>query len=349
MIAMSNSTLNESQAIEQFNVEAPRFDEANGAWVLSRNSDILAACRTSCLALAGFDSTKVVKAPDEQAHRAMRAETLEALAPQQLRQWRDRLAEEAEALVEALPRERPVDLVGEYAQPLCLFLAAMATSVPMEEAERFARLAREVSEASAEPGDSALKMRAKAANVELRSNFSKGPEALRDSGFVALSQTLPCLLSKTWLALIEHSSQWQMLHADPALVEQTIEELLRFAGLVRVLYRVATADFDLNGLRIRQGARIILRISEGNRDGACFANPNQLDVTRRNPGHLSLGAGHHACVGANLIRMTMKQLTLPLVTRFETAEVTQSVEWQGGSRFLSPRSLWVSLHSRAAP
>jgi hypothetical protein len=53
--------------------------------------------------------------------------------------------------------------------------------------------------------------------------------------------------------------------------------------------------------------------------------------------------GPHACAGANLIRMAMKQITLPLVTRFKTARIAEPVEWQGGWVFRSPRSLWVHL------
>ena len=151
--------------------------------------------------------------------------------------------------------------------------------------------AREVSAAAADPGDSALKARAKVADTTLRGHFSTGPETLRDSGFVALSQTIPCLLGNAWFALIQHPDQWGLLHNEPALIDQAVEELLRYAGLVRVLFRVATTDIDLDGLQLRKGTRLILRIIAGNRDEAHFDDPNTLNIARRGSGHLSLGMG----------------------------------------------------------
>jgi hypothetical protein len=250
---------------------------------------------------------------------------------------------EVDALTNKLPQERAVDLLQEYGRPLCLLLAAMVTAISIDEARRLTPDAREVSAAAAEPGDPDLKARAKAANITLRRHFSTGPEMLRDSGFVALSQTTPCLLGNAWFALIQHQDQWRLLHDEPALIDQAVEELLRYAGLTRVLFRVATEDFDLNGLHLRKGTRLILRIIAGNRDGAHFEDPNRLDIARRGSGHLSLGMGPHACAGANLIRMAMKQITLPLVTRFQTAKIAEPVEWQGGWVFRSPKSLWVRL------
>ena len=130
------------------------------------------------------------------------------------------------------------------------------------------------------------------------------------------------------------------------LVEQAIEELLRYAGLVRILTRTAATDIDLNGALIRSGERIILRIVAANRDPERFAHPNQFDLARRDAGHLTLGAGPHACVAANLIRLAAIAITRPLVQGFASANLSRPIDWQGGSGFRSPKSLWVHLHSR---
>jgi cytochrome P450 len=338
--AWSQDLLDSSEPPE---VQPPLFDATLGAWVLTRRSDIVAALRTSTLAMTGFDSAMPETLPDEGARKSILAETLDALSPTQLQQWREWLAPQVEALISKLPQERPVDVLEEYAMPLCLLLAARATGISTDEGRRLMPDAREVSAAAADPGDSALKARAKVADTTLRGHFSTGPVTLRDSGFVALSQTVPCLLGNAWFALIQHPDQWWLLHNEPALIDQAVEELLRYAGLVRVLFRVATADIDLDGLQLRKGTRLILRIIAGNRDQAHFEDPNTLNIARRGSGHLSLGMGPHACAGANLIRMAMKQITLPLVTRFKTATLAEPVEWQGGWVFRSPRSLWVHL------
>jgi len=324
-------------------IEAPYFDEILRAWVLSRHADILAAFRASNLSPASPNAQKAFEPIDESGRLKMRAETTEALSPTQLRAWREQLIPEAQACVQTLPMEEPVDLLGAYARPLCLSLAAMATGISRHDAAGLCPRAERVSAAAAEPYDAALRRGAKAANAELRSCFHSGPEPLRDSGFVALSQTLPCILGNAWFALMQHPQEWSLLHQQPGLMEQAIEELLRYAGLVRILIRTATADIDLNGAFIRKGERIILRIIAANRDPERFSNPNQVDVTRRGAGHLTLGYGPHSCVGASLIRMGAVTITQPLLQRFAAANEAQPVVWQGGSGFRSPLSLWVRL------
>src|ERR1700691_4483046 len=135
----------------------------------------------------------------------------------------------------------------------------MVTGISRGAAEGLCEMARRVSASAAEPYDPAVRLSAKSANADLRGCFHSGPETLRDSGFVALSQTLPCLLGNAWFALMQHPQQWSLLHQQPELTEQAIEELLRYAGLVRTLSRTAAADIDLNGSFIRKGERIILR------------------------------------------------------------------------------------------
>jgi cytochrome P450 len=142
---------------------------------------------------------------------------------------------------------------------------------------------------------------------------------------------------------MRYSQEWSLLHRKPGLMEPAIEELLRYAGLVRILSRTATTDIDLNGALIRSGERIILRIVAANRDPERFSHPNQVDVARRDAGHLALGAGPHACVAANLIRLAAIAITRPLVQSFASANLARPVDWQGGSGFRFPKSLWVHL------
>jgi cytochrome P450 len=322
-------------------VEAAYFDSVLNAWVLSKHADILAAFRASTLAPT---SPHDKNTSDDSLRSKIRTETMEALSPAQLRAWREKITPEVQGLAGTLPTAEPVNLMNDYARPLCLSLAAMVTGISREDGTRFYEKAQRVSAAAAEPYDPALRAGAKAANAELRSCFHAGPETLRDSGFVALSQTLPCLLGNAWFALVQHPHQWSLLHQQPGLTEQAIDELLRYAGLARTLTRTATADINLNGSSIRRGEQIILRIIAGNRDPERFSHPHQVDVTRGDAGHFTLGAGPHSCVAAGLIRMAAITMTRPLLQRFAPPTPARPVEWQGGSGFRFPRSLWVCLH-----
>jgi cytochrome P450 len=324
--------------------DAAYFDYLLNAWVLSKYADVLAALRASSLAPSGPHQRKVVEPCDHSDRAQMRAETIEALSPRQLRTWRERITCEVHELAGGLPTEEPVDLMGDYARPLCLSLAAMVTGISREDGARLYEKARCVSAAASEPYDLALRLAAKGANAELRNYFGSGPESLRDSGFVALSQTLPCLLGNAWFSLMQNPRQWSALHQQPALTEQAIDELLRYSGLARTLTRIATEDIDLNGSFIRKGEQIILRIIAANHDPGRFSCPHQVNVTRSDGGHFTLGAGPHSCVAAGLIRMAATMITRPLVQRFGPPAPALPVEWQGGSGFRFPRSLCVCLH-----
>ncbi|HEY6412118.1 MAG TPA: cytochrome P450 [Edaphobacter sp.] len=324
-------------------IDAPYYDGDLEAWVLSRHADVLAAFRSSGLWPTGTNSKKKVEPPDEKANLQMRTETVEVLSASQLREWRERMSPVVKELIDSLPTDQTVDLVSRCARPLCLVLATMVTGIDPKDAERLRRLAEPVSASAADPYDEHLRHSARSANAELRGCFHAGPEPLRDSGFVALSHTMPSLLGNAWYALVEHPKAWKMLHEQPGLMEQAMEELLRYAGVARILFRRAIEDVDLNGAAIRKGERIVLRIFAANRDPERFSEPDRFDVLRRGTGQLALGAGPHACVGASLIRMAATTITRPLLERFAWANLVEPVEWRGGSGFVTPASLLVRL------
>jgi cytochrome P450 len=320
------------------------FDESLQAWILSRYVDVTAAFQCSGLWPAAAVRDAPSSPPDKTGHLAMREETLAALSPAQLMVWRRHLSTVAEAQVRSLPADQPVNLVRCYARPVCLCLAAVVTQIGASDAERLRKIAEPVSASAAEPYDAALKQAARAATAELRNWFHSDAELLRDSGFVALAHTLPSLLLNAWFELIQHPDQWGILHREPELIERSVEELLRCASLPETLFRRAVEEVEVNGVRISRGQRVVLRVRDANRDPARFRQPHQIDVRRRGPRHLALGAGAHSCVGAGLIRMAAVTTTRALVERFAAVTLRKEVRWQGGSAFRWPRSLWVALH-----
>ena len=322
------------------------FDDQLQAWVLSRYADVLAAFHSSSLLATGLDSpTEPARRRESHTSKKTRTETRAALSPAQLSHWSQQLTPAVQAAVNNLPENQPVDLVASYARPGCLPLAAMVTGINPHDAERLHSIAEPLSASAAEPFDLSLKPPAKAAAAELRNWFHSGPEPLRDSGFVALTHTLPALLANAWYRLVQQPQQWGLLHREPELMDQAIEELLRCAGLPNLLFRRATEDVQVGGVAVRRGERIVLKIMEANHDPTRFPHPDSVDITRRGAKQLSFGAGPHSCVGAGLIRMAATAMTRPLIERFAQATLHAEVEWRGGSGFLSPKSLWVVLTS----
>ncbi|HTH53424.1 MAG TPA: cytochrome P450 [Edaphobacter sp.] len=325
--------------------EAPYFDDALQAWVFSRYSDVVAAMRNPLLSPVGLASSKTPSPLSDKQRHAMRSETLAILSASQLRLWKKQALHHAEQLLTLLPQDRPIDLLGEYARPVCLSLATTVTGVRHDDPQQLCPHARALSLSSADPYNPDLRAQAKSASATLQPYFPPGPETLRSSGFVALTQTLPFLLGNAWFALLQHPHEWDRLHHDPHLIESAVHELIRFAGLTRVLARQATADLHLHGAHIRKDQRVILRLTAANKDSEIFDHPGNLNITRPTTKHLSFGAGRHACTGAGLLRMMAIATTAPLVSRFSAAPLARNVEWQGGATFLAPRALWVHLRS----
>jgi cytochrome P450 len=309
--------------------------------VLSRYADVTAAFNSPDLVLVGPANKAQFTSVDEAARLKMRAETRDALSPVVLQSWRRQTLHHARARVAQFDCNHPIDLIKDYAEPVCLALATLATQPGPGPTEHLATLAAHVSRAAADPLDEQLKSQSKLATAALRPFFTKGPEPMRDSGFVALSRTMISLLGNAWFALASHPQEWQRLHTRPALVARGVEELQRFAGLTRLLFRRATADTTLNGLSIRKGERVILSLLAANRDPERYPDPHQFSVMRTRISHVSLGAGPHACVGAPLVRMAIIVSTLALVERFSSVRLSAPIEWQGGIGFVSPVALPV--------
>lgn len=325
-------------------IEAAYFDSDLRAWVLSRHADVLAAFHAPSLVPGRRELAEVSLESEECSRLKMREETRDALSAVQVRAWCETLRPDAEDLCRELAIAEPVDLIAAYGRPLCLRFAAMVTGISQSKAAELEEPAKTVSAATADPENPALRGAAKAATETLRSQFSSGPESLRDSGFVGLSQTLPRLIAAAWYALILFPDQWRLLRDSPQSVEQVIEELLRYAGVVRILSRTAAEDIHLNGANIRKGDRVVLRVFAAGHDPARFAEPKKLDCRRRDPGHFTFGAGGHACVAGNLIRKAAITITLPLLERFSSLQLVRPVEWHGGYTMRSPVALWVLLY-----
>jgi cytochrome P450 len=84
---------------------------------------------------------------------------------------------------------------------------------------------------------------------------------------------------------------------------------------------------------------VVLCLLPANRDPERYPDAHQLSVMRARIGHVNLGAGLHACVGAPLVRVAAIATTMALVERFSTVELIEPIEWRGGSGFISPIAL----------
>jgi cytochrome P450 len=129
-------------------------------------------------------------------------------------------------------------------------------------------------------------------------------------------------MAATVWALAQHPEQMRRLVADPGLIAQTVEEVLRWVTPVPGFLRSATRDVEIRGQTIRGGDYVYLLYFAANRDEDCWGNADDFDITRAtDPGVLSFGFGQHVCIGAALARMEVRVLLEELLHRFSSVEL----------------------------
>jgi cytochrome P450 len=324
--------------------EAARFDEQQNAWVLTRYRDVWAALREPCLWPVNGKREIQPDSREADGRLPQRGPMLEAIAGARIAEWQPRVEEITRDAISALPVGRAVDLLSEFTLPWGLSLAMLVSGADTGDRNRLSELGTRVFAATgAEKKDAALKADAAAATAELERRFEGGPIPMGEPAFVALSQTLPRLLANAWLALVRNPAEFAKLRAEPGLLPGAVDELLRYAGIVRRVYRRAAADVDLGTVRIAQGELATLMLASANRDPEAFSDPDRLDVTRSASHHVALGTGRNSCVGAMLIRMATSVGTVALTARFAGIDFEGVGEWRSGSGFYFPGSVIVHL------
>ncbi len=319
------------------------YDSSLNGWVLGQYSDVLAALHEPRLWPVDSRAEALPDKIDFGAQCRLRTETLTALSRQRIKCWEAQFAEIANRTIKGLASEIRVDMISQFAEPWCLAVAVIVTGADTSNIDVLNALARKVSIATADPLNESLRESAKAANLQLAKSLESSPIPMSGPAFVALSQTLPRFLANAWLALLRHPRQLEQLRAEPDLMPSAMEELLRYAGLAHMLFRRASTTFDLAGVTVAQGVRVILKLSSANRDSAQFPEPDRLDLSRRLGPQVALGAGPHSCAGGSLIRMVGGIATAAFVENVFAADTTSPIEWQGGSGFRSAKSLYVYL------
>lgn len=117
--------------------------------------------------------------------------------------------------------------------------------------------------------------------------------------------TVTSALSTSFAMLATDPRLRRQITADPSVIPDAVEELLRLDGPVHILPRVATQDTEVAGHAIPAGSVVNVCVGAANRDPAEHPDPDRTDF-RRQERHLALGGGPHRCLGSHLARLEMR-------------------------------------------
>ena len=272
---------------------------------------------------------------DPPDHPRIRALFQRAVSPPRMERLRQRVQEIVDELLGKGLADGGMDLIADFAHALPFRVICEIINVPQEEREALAHythammrptdptpMSRQETEESNRAAlgfaDSFLRALQRYGHNPQDDFFGELAAAVQErvlsqEEFVANLILLFCaghdtvinLFGNGMLALHRNPRQWQLLVEDTSgsLLKGAVEELLRFDTSVQIARRTALENVQLGDRMILEGHYVLCLLGAGNRDPEVFADPDRLDVTRKNVKPLSFGGGIHYCLGAQLARV----------------------------------------------
>jgi cytochrome P450 len=157
-------------------------------------------------------------------------------------------------------------------------------------------------------------VRRRLTDQELASRFTE----LAIAGHETVAKAIP----NGAVALHRFPGERTKLLADPALVRNAVEEILRFDPPSQLQGRTSTREVEIHGRTIPAGARVMLLTGAAVRDERRFGNPDVFDAARdTDVTAIYFGYGIHRCLGMHLARLEIRVAFEELLARFPNFQV----------------------------
>lgn len=144
--------------------------------------------------------------------------------------------------------------------------------------------------------------------------LEEAPILVRSFLSAGVDTTIESICNGLW-SYASHPSEWEKVKANPALVKQGFEEVLRYEGPFQSFYRTTTREIEVAGVRIPENEKVLLMVASANRDPRKWERPDSFEVMRNPLGHVGMGHGIHACIGQMIARLENEVLWTALAQR----------------------------------
>ncbi len=157
-------------------------------------------------------------------------------------------------------------------------------------------------------------------------------------------EAVTALIGNTLQCLLPRREVWAEICADPTLIPNAVEEVLRYNSSQISWRRLTTRDTTIGGYDVPAGTGIFLNFASANRQGDLWAEPDTFDIHRSDANrHISFGKGVHYCLGAKLAKVETQIVVETLAERVPSLRlVEESPEYFPNITFRGPTQLHVA-------
>jgi cytochrome P450 len=141
---------------------------------------------------------------------------------------------------------------------------------------------------------------------------------LAAAGHETVAKTIP----NGAMAFQRFPAERQKLIDDRSLLDNAVDEILRFDPPSQLQGRTTTRDVELHGVIIPRGSKTMLLTGAAMRDERKFDSPDVFNISRAaTPESIYFGFGIHRCLGFHLARLELRIVFDELFKRFPNFEV----------------------------
>jgi cytochrome P450 len=314
------------------------FVPGSDIWLVTRHTDVEMvlrdparfSSRVNADTMGPVMGTMLV-AMDGEEHRRYRNLVAHAFRPSALARWEHELIAPAiHGLIDDLAGTTHADLVTAITSRFPVQVIAGVIGIPVEDHDRFHAWAVDMNKGPEDYDVSIAASRAMRAyltpivedrKVNPRADMVSDivtaevdGERLDDEhiyGFLRLllpagAETTFAAMGNCLFALLTSPDVLARVRADRALVDNVIEETLRWETSVTMVNRETTCPVDIEGVTVPQGVSLVCATGSANRDESRYDDPATWDLDRDDPGHIAFGTGRHQCLGMHLARLELR-------------------------------------------
>ncbi len=129
---------------------------------------------------------------------------------------------------------------------------------------------------------------------------------------IAGNSTTTDMIGSGVVQFLKNPDQLAKLKADPSLIDNALDEILRVEPPVAQALRTAPEDMQLADKQVKKGETIHLSLFGAHYDPALNSEPHKFDIERKDIKHFAFGGGAHFCLGAQLGKV-QGRIALPML------------------------------------